>query len=366
MICKNMTALSTLDELNELRSTNRQDLPSVSVVMPVYNEEKYIGRILQAVLQQDYPLDRLEIIVADGKSTDHTADIVRALQSRHFNIRLIENPERIVPTGLNRAITCASGDVIVRLDGHCEYPNDYVRRVVELRQQLGADNVGGVLAPVGTSYVQRAVAAAYCSPVGFGGSALKAAAESASVREVDAVHGGCWKRTRLVEIGGFDEKMVRNQDDELSFRLRKSGGHVFQSADIRVQYHVRDSYRKLFKQFAQYGYWKVWVIRKHPRQASVRHLFPAALVATIVASTIGAVFSNMLGFAALSILGAYLGALMVSSILQVWKSEKSLWPGVVAALVAMHIGYGSGFMAGCLRLLLGPLVPEKVFLRPSR
>src|SRR5436190_19818060 len=163
-----------LQRVSKSISQTEDTLPFVSVIMPVYNEETYIGRALRAVLEQDYPADRLEIIVADGLSTDGTRKNINAIQAEHSNVRLIDNPQRIVPTGLNQAIKSARGEIMVRLDGHCEYPKNYITKVVELRQQTGADNVGGVLLPVGTSYVQKAVAAAYYSRVGFGGYALKA------------------------------------------------------------------------------------------------------------------------------------------------------------------------------------------------
>jgi glycosyltransferase involved in cell wall biosynthesis len=343
----------------------RKTLPPVSVIIPVYNEEKFIARCLSGVLEQDYPADKLEIIIADGFSTDKTREIVASFQQKHRNIRLIENPKRIVPTGLNRAIACARGEIVVRLDGHCEYPRNYVRRVVELREQTGADNLGGVLVPVGATYVQKAIAAAYYSPVGLGGAALKASSGSGLLREVDAVHGGCWKRTRLLEIGGFDEEMVRNQDDELSFRLRKNQGKIFQTLSLRVIYHVRSSYRNLFRQFAQYGYWKVHVIRKHPRQASLRHLAPAAFICTLLCAALIAPFSlgALLIFALL--VAAYLGTLGIASLAQTWREIKFL-PGIIAALVCMQMGYGLGFLIGCIRVSWPNFSDQRVFAESTR
>ena len=195
------------------------ELAFVSVIIPVFNEERFVARCFAEVLAQDYPADRLEVLVADGMSTDRTREIVQAVQSAHPNVRLIDNPNRIVSSGLNRALAAARGEIVVRLDGHCEYPRDYIRRVVELRERLAADSVGGVLEAIGSGYVQRAIAAAYSSPLGLGGGALKSSKSFEMVREVDAVHGGCWRRERLLAVGGFDEEMVRNQDDELSFRL---------------------------------------------------------------------------------------------------------------------------------------------------
>jgi len=334
----------------------------ISVVIAILNEERFIERCLDGVLAQDYPAEQMEILVADGMSTDRTRELV----AKYPRVRLIDNPGRIVSCGLNRALAEARGEIIVRLDGHCEYPRDYVRRVVALREELNADSVGGVLVPVATDYVQRAIAAAYASPVGLGSAGLKATASVDLVREVDTVHGGCWRRERLLAVGGFDEEMVRNQDDELSFRLRHSGGKIFQSLAIRVEYHVRNSYRKLFRQFMQYGYWKVRVVRKHPRQASVRHFVPAGFVLAVLTGLALAPFWQVAQWGLAGLVGTYLVAVAVASLAQVWSAEKKVWPGLVFAVVLIHLSYGSGFLLGWLRAACGPLPTDPIFERGTR
>jgi len=340
------------------------NLAFVSVLIPVFNEEQFIGRCLAEVLAQDYP-GRLEVLVADGMSTDHTREIVQSVQTAHPNVRLINNPQRIVSGGLNRALAEARGEIIVRLDGHCEYPPDYINQVVTLRERLGSDSVGGVLEPVGIRYVQRAIAAAYSSPLGLAGSALKATGAADTVREVDAVHGGCWKWERLVQVGGFDEEMVRNQDDELSFRLRQAGGRIFQSLAIRVRYHVRSSFQKLLLQFLQYGYWKVRVVRKHPHQASLRHFVPAAFVLAVIGGLVLAVGWSAARWGTGLLVGGYLAAVGTAALAHVWTGEKKLWPGIVLAVVVMHVGYGLGFLLCCVTGAQGGAV-NRVFERSSR
>ena len=336
-----------------------EDSPFVSVIMPVFNEEAFISNSLSGVLQQDYPPDKFEVIVADGMSEDGTRELVTTLQSAHSNIRLIDNPGRIVACGLNRALASARGEIVVRLDGHCEYPGDYIRKVVQLRQRTAAVNAGGVLVPVGAGYVCQAVGAAYHSPVGLGGAALRAVSPPlASIREVDAVHGGCWRREDLLAAGGFDEEMVRNQDDELSFRLRKNGGRIIQSTSIRVRYHVRDSFPRLFLQFAQYGYWKVRVVRKHPRQASPRHFVPALFLLSGFGLALAALRFQPALWALAVLAVVYLLAIMSVSLVQTWGFKK-LCPGVMTALTMMHFGYGSGF-------ILGWLPSTGIFERTSR
>ena len=341
-------------------------LPFVSIIMPVFNEERFIAHTLSAALGQDYPVDLVEVVVADGRSTDRTREIIRSMQTKHPNICLVDNPGRIASTGLNRALGAARGEIVVRLDGHCEYPKNYVRKVVELRAQTGADDAGGVLIPLGNgTYASQAVAAAYYSPVGIGG-ALKGHAASTKVSEVDTVHGGCWQRERLIGLGGFDEEMVRNQDDELSFRLRKAG-----RPDRAQLGHLREvlgagSYRKLFMQFAQYGYWKVRVLQKHPRQSSVRHVVPSVFVLFLLTSAVFAPFSTVAQWGLKIVAGGYALAMCLAGLREAMRTDLRLWPGITFAIPVMHFGYGVGFLLGWLRWLAGTLPTDRIFERSTR
>ena len=340
--------------------------PFVSVIMPVFSEERFIERSLGTVLAQDYPADRFEVIVADGMSTDRTREIIRAMQAKHPNLRLVDNPDRIVSPGLNRAIESARGEIIARMDGHNEFATDYLRRVVTLLLETGAGNAGGVLVPTGRNgYVSSAVAAAYHSPLGIGG-AQRGHADGNAVCEVDTVHGGCWRRDTLIDVGKFDERMVRNQDDELSFRLRKSGARIVQSTAIRMTYAVRDSFKKLFLQFAQYGYWKVQVIRRHPRQASLRHLIPALFVFTVIGLTLLLPFLSGVARDEEAIIGLYLLVIGLESLRHAIRTRLALWPGIAWALINMQIGYGLGFLAGLARCLFGRLPMDRLFERVTR
>jgi glycosyltransferase involved in cell wall biosynthesis len=333
--------------------------------MAVLNEERYIARALGGMIEQDYPADRYEIIVADGMSTDRTREIVQSIQAEHPHVRLIDNPRRIVPTGLNAAIRQARGEIIVRVDGHSEFPRDYVRRVVELRERTGADNAGGVHEPCGHQYTSRAIAAAFYSRVGVGG-AMSGHSGREEVREVDAVQAGCWRKERLLAVGLFDEEMVRNQDDELSFRLRKAGGRVVQSTAIRFKYAVRDSFRKLFLQYAQYGYWKVRVILKHPQQTSVRHFVPALFVLGLIVGAALAPVSPLTAWAFAALALSYCAAIACAALVEARRSEWRLWPGIAWALGMMHLGYGLGSLVGWLRRVTGPLPTDRIFERVTR
>jgi glycosyltransferase involved in cell wall biosynthesis len=333
--------------------------------MPVFNEAKFIADTLTTIFQQDYPADCFEVIVADGMSTDQTREILESFRILHPNLRVIDNPQRIVSTGLNRALECARGEIVIRFDGHCVYPKDFVKSVVRILEQTGADNAGGVLVPVGKSYISKAIASAYYSPLGIGG-AQRGHREPGRIREVDTVHGGCWRRDRLIAIGKFDEEMVRNQDDELSFRLRKSGGRIVQSSAIRVSYWVRDSFSKLFMQFAQYGYWKVKVVKKHPRQASLRHFIPSLFLLSVLLTTILVAVARWPFWTLGILLGVYASIIALEAFRQSIRTDWKLWPGVVLSLMVMQVAYGWGFIVGLTRRVFGPLPTDVLFERVTR
>lgn len=322
------------------------DLPLVTVIMPVRHEAGFIARSLAAVLAQDYPAERLEVLVADGGSTDGTRQIVQALQPRHPNLRLVDNPGRIVPTGLNAALRQARGEVVVRVDGHTEIEADYVRQCVSALRQTGADNVGGRMNATGEGPFGEAVALATGSPFGVGNARFHY-----SDREewVDTVYMGAWPRTVFTRIGLFDEELVRDQDDEFNYRLLELGGRVWLSPSIRSRYTTRSTPAALWRQYFQYGYWKVRVMQKHPRQMRPRQFAPAAFVLTLAIATLFASFSGwaraLLALTAGSYTLANLLASMAAARRHGWRHLRRL-PLTFAIL---HIGYGLGFLAGLVR-----------------
>ena len=242
--------------------------PFISVLMPVRNEGAFMSRSLKAVLAQDYPQDRMEILVIDGMSTDSTRATIAAFQADDQRIKLLDNPGRIVPTGLNAAHRVATGEIIVRVDGHCEIAPDYVCRCVDHLQHEPVDAVGGPLETVGETLVASAVAAAMSSPFGVGGSAFRTVKEKSML--TDTVAFPAYKRSVVERAGFFDEELVRNQDDEYNYRLRKLGAKILLASDVHCRYYSRSSLRSLGRQYLQYGYWKVRVLQKHPGQMQPR------------------------------------------------------------------------------------------------
>jgi succinoglycan biosynthesis protein ExoA len=320
-----------------------QNLPFVSVLMPVRNEARFISRSLGAVLAQNYPRDRMEIIIADGLSKDGTREIIEAVRARQPNLSLIDNPGKIVATGLNAALRLAKGEVIIRVDGHCEIATDYVRCCVShLTDDI--DGVGGPLETVGETYTAEAIAAAMSSFFGVGGSAFRTGAKEA--RLVDTVPFPAYKRETIQRAGDFDEELVRNQDDEYNYRVRKLGGRILLSPEIQSRYYSRASLPKLWNQYFQYGYWKVRVLQKHPRQMKARQFVPPLFVVGLSLFLLTTPFSSVskLLFAGSMLTYALLN--LAASVLAARKTKWRLLSLLPIAFTIIHFAYGSGFLIG--------------------
>jgi succinoglycan biosynthesis protein ExoA len=326
---------------------NAPELPRVSVVMPVRNEAGFIRRGLQAVLAQDYPAGLLEVIVADGRSDDGTREIVSGIARRDPRVVLLDNAGRIVATGLNQALEVATGDVIVRVDGHCEIAPDYVRRCVEHLAQEDVEGVGGPLETVGHTATARAIAAAMSSRFGVGDSAFRTVKGRSQL--VDTIAFPAYPRRVLERAGPFDAELVRNQDDEYNYRIRKMGGRLLLAADVRSRYYSRSTFASLWRQYFEYGYWKVRVLQKHPRQMRARQFVPPAFVLALAGAALAAPWRiGQLGAAAL--IGTYLAANAAAALAVAVRHRRPLLaPPISAAFAVLHVSYGVGFIAGLVR-----------------
>lgn len=329
---------------------NSDEITSVSLIIPCKNEIDYIDSFIQSLLQQDFHGLKYEILIADGNSNDGTREVLDKLSSAHSEIIVVDNPEQIVSTGLNKAVKMASGDIIVRMDVHAEYAPDYVRECVATLKQTGADNVGGPAQTKSKSYLQKAVCIAYHSPFSVGGARFHDVGFSGSV---DTVTYGCWRKSRLEDLGLFDEELVRNQDDELNLRIVRSGGRIWQSSLIKSWYYPRSSLKALFKQYMQYGYWKVRVIQKHRVPASIRHLVPGGFVASLMVLAVLSLLDRraQLSFAALA--GLYVTANLFASCITCCRPRLLRYlPVMPLVYSAYHFGYGYGFLRGVVDFLL--------------
>ncbi len=317
-------------------------LPFVTVVLPVRNEARFIRACLDAVLDQDYPADRMEIIVADGMSTDGTREIAASLQQRCPALRVIDNRGGIVPTGLNAAIAMARGEIIVRVDGHCEIARDYVSKCVA-HLQSGVDAVGGPLDTMGETTIARAIALGMSSRFGVGNSAFRTSAGRTGL--VDTVAFPAYTRQVLDAIGPFDEELVRNQDDEYNYRLRKAGGRVLLAADVRARYFSRSSFRSLLRQYFQYGYWKVRVLQKHPLQMCARQFVPPLFLVALVALTVMAPIRPVARALLAAIAGIYVAA-GVGTAAALCGGNLRVFALLPLVFASLHFSYGAGFLVG--------------------
>jgi glycosyltransferase involved in cell wall biosynthesis len=316
--------------------------------MPVRNEAAFIRRSLGAVLAQDYPAERMEIIVADGQSSDQTREIIREIAGESArDVTLIENPDRIVATGLNAAVRLAQGEIVLRVDGHCEIRSDYVTRCVAKLTQNDYAGVGGIVETVGETYTSRAIAAAMASRFGVGGSAFRLGV--VSERCSDTVPFPAYRRETLQLAGQFDEELVRNQDDEYNYRIRKLGGRLALCPDIRSRYYSRATLKNLWSQYWQYGFWKVRVLQKHPRQMQPRQFMPAMLVAAFFTLLITAPVFQVSALLLAALAATYGGCNIVAAIMTARRTGWQLLPLISAAFAILHFSYGSGFLFGLIR-----------------
>lgn len=264
----------------DLKTTGLQ-AQVISVIVPCRNERDHIDVFCASVLEQKIPEGwTIEVLIADGKSDDGTRERLSHWVQEDPRFVLIDNPGRIVSTGLNRCIERAKGRFIVRLDVHTVYAHDYIEQCLSAWQRTGADNVGGPWRAMGMpgQKVQQAIAAAFQSKWVSGGAMSR---DLEYEGEVDTVYLGAWPRETFERFGGFDEKLVRNQDDEHNLRIHKGGGRIWQSAKIRSTYYPRASVSDVFRQYRQYGYWKPFVMKKHGQAAALRHLIPGLFVAAV-------------------------------------------------------------------------------------
>ena len=337
----------------------------VSVVVPCRNERDHVAAFCRGVLRQALPEDWcLQVLIADGRSDDGTREQLASICAEEARLRWIDNPQRIVSTGLNRGIDAADGEVVVRMDMHTTYADDYVAQCLATLASSGATCVGGAWVPQGQGWPQAAIARAFQSRFGSGGAASRRADHTGPV---DTVYLGAWRRDDLLRLGGFDESLVRNQDDELNLRIVRAGGTVWQSAAIRSVYAPRGSFSALFRQFHQYGYWKVPVIRKHHLPASPRHLAPFLFVAMLaVLAALSLVFQAALVVLS-AILGAYAAAALSNAALLAQSPNRMRDTlGIAWAFVCMHGGYGLGFGRAVLDAVFRRATPGEAATRLTR
>ena len=307
--------------------------PSVSVVMPVLNEERHLEHAVRAIFEQDYP-GEFDVCLALGPSTDATDEVAARLRRDEPRLRTVANPTGKTPAGLNAAIRATTGEIVVRVDGHAVLPAGYITRAVETLQRTGAVNVGGVQKAEGTTPFERAVAMAMASPFGMGGAKFHT---GGSEGPVDTVFLGVFRRDAIENVGLFDESLIRNQDYELNIRLRKAGGVVWFDPALHVTYRPRPTLRALARQFVEYGAWKRHVLTLHPGSLKLRQAVPPLTLLAIVTALLVSPWLPI----ALVVPALYTLAVLAASLAASPRHVLRL----VFVFPTMHMSWAWGFLA---------------------
>jgi len=318
----------------------------ISVIVPMLNEAAFVEQLVTDLAAQDFP-GQVDVIVADGGSTDDSIPLLRAAAKRFdLSLEVVDNPAGWVSQGLNLCLQEAEGDLIVRADCHSRYPPDYLRRCAETSQATLAENVGGRVVASGRTPMEQAVASAMDSP--FGGIGWTRHKTSGGPVEVDTVTFGAFRPEAFRKAGLFDETLQRNQDDEFNLRLRRNGGRIVLDPSIELYYTPRGSVRGVFRQYFDYGRWKIPVMRKHREVLGLRSLAPVAFVASLGVLAVATALWPPAGWAlALEVL-VYLAGAVYFGLRALRSQRKPVWllPRVVSAFLAFHLGYGLGMARG--------------------
>ena len=316
-------------------------------MIPLRNEASYIERCLLAVIKQSYPLERMEILISDGFSSDRTREILEVIKKSYPQVQIFDNPGFIVSTGLNTLMRNAHGEILIRVDGHCVIAPDYVKNCVTHLMNGEADGVGGPMETLGETPLAQTIAVAMSSPFGVGDSAFRTTTGKSVI--ADTVPFPAYTRSIIRKAGLYDEELVRNQDDEYNYRVRSLGGTLLLANDVRSQYYSRASIKKLWKQYFQYGYYKVRVLQKHTRQMSVRQFIPPLFVLSLLVTMTFGLFTYygwiLFGVILIAYLLANLTANLLTAVIKGWHHALIL-PVVYAVI---HFSYGSGFLLGLVK-----------------
>jgi glycosyltransferase involved in cell wall biosynthesis len=325
-------------------------LPFVSVILPVRNEAGFIGDCLRALAAQDYPHDRFEVILVDGRSTDATlAEANGVAETAGLPVSILTNSRLVTAAAMNLGIRAAGGEVILKVDGHTRVATDFISANVRVLEQTGADCVGGPIDTVGRTVIGRALALATSSPFGIGDASFRHA--DAHAQETDSVPFGAYRREVFDRVGPFSEDIDRGEDDEFNYRLREAGGRIVLSPAIRSTYYCRDSLAALARQYWHYGLAKAAVLQRHPQRLRPRHLVPSSLVLALVGGILLRFLDRRFGWLTVLAGASYaIANLLASSRLA--PRDRGAARYLPAAFACIHLSAGAGFIAGFLRRLL--------------
>lgn len=323
----------------------------VSVIIPCLNEENFIKRCLESLIEQDYPKENLEVLTVDGMSDDKTREIVAGYCKNYSFVKLLDNPKKFTPFAMNIGIKNAKGDFIIFMGAHAKYTPNYISRCVAVMEKSGADNVGGqsIILPQKNDIIGQAIALSISSFAGSGGAVYKTH-KGGDIKEVDTVFGGCYKREVFDKIGYFDERLTRTQDLELNIRLKRNGGKIIFDPKIRACYYAPSNFCDFLLYNLKYGRWGIYSWRITGRPLKIRQYLPLIFILISVAVFIINWKLALAGFA-LYLLAIFFASFKIVATKYNWR----LIPLVMLALIIRHFGYGLGSLFGIFKIILQPL-----------
>jgi len=315
-------------------SNRKLVLVDVSIIIPCRNEEKFIGKCLDSIIEQDYPKDKTEVLVVDGVSEDGSRRIIKNYSQKYSFIKLLDNPKKFTPFALNVGIKNSKGEVIIRMDSHAGYEKDYISKCVKYLQEYNADNVGGTMITLAreNTIIAKAIVLVLSNPFGVGGSVFRKG--SKKPKWVDTVFGGCYKREVFNKIGLFNERLIRSQDMEFNLRLKKAGGKILFVPDIISYYYPKSNLKDFFFHNIKDGIWAILPLKFVKIPLKARHYIPLFFILTLP----------------LSIWPYILVSLFFSTKMAVSKKDIRLFFVMPLAFGARHIGYGLGSIWGLIKI----------------
>ena len=320
------------------------DEPSITIIIPTLNEEGFIGDCIQSLVLGSYPIEKIEVLVVDGDSTDNTKQEVTKLKLAGLDLRLLENPKKIAPSAMNIGVANAKHELLMWCGAHAVYDHDYVKLSVQtIVNTPHASSVGGVIRPIAKTRMGNAIALATSSKFGIGNAQYRYATAR---QEVDTVFGGCFRKSDVLKIGGFNEEWIRNQDYEFNFRLRTQIGPIVLEPTIQCQYYCRESLEALAKQYLSYGFWRYNTLKSHPSSFTYRQAAPVLLCSGLAFSLIGI----LLGYSLFWLMPAlYIAASTAVAVNIALKENKAILAILLPAVFAtLHISWGTGFLKNFL------------------
>ena len=328
-------------------------MPEISIIIPCYNEEKTIAQVLAAIQGQSIDIRTCEVVIADGMSSDKTREAVENFSNNHheLSIRVVENPKRYIPSGLNTAIQASEGEYIVRLDGHCIPEKTYLERCINHLKSGTADNVGGIwiIEPGDKTPIAKAIAMAASNLIGTGNAAYRQPGSQEGF--VDTVPFGSFKRSLFDKIGMYDEALLSNEDYDLNVRIRNAGGSVYLDPKIECHYFARTTLRSLAKQYRRYGFWKQKMLRKYPDSIRWRQALPPMFILGILFLFCISILFPPLSLLLIAMLTLYLLLVMIAVVLDKRSKQLTFIENIltVVSIIVMHFSWGFGFLVSLVQ-----------------